>query len=369
MPVTPFGVGDWVSDFSLPSASGKPVKLSDSVGVPVVLLFVGDDPGLASTFCTEFAKQRERLAVLNTQVLAIRRGAAGIDALGGPELVPAAPAGSWPAEESLPFPLLTDAGGEVSVRYGAQKPRGVLLSPSGRVYRFYDGLEPARLADAMLSDIDSIVNLEPPRQILQQAPIVLIPDVLPPEFCKKLMDVWETQGNADSGFMVNEGDKTIGKFDYNSKIRRDHFIPRGNEIDREARAWIGKHVVGEIFKAFNYEVTRLEDMKIACYDASRGGYFRPHRDNTTGATAHRRFAVSVLLNDDYEGGFLRFPEYGPHIYRPKAGGAAVFGCSLLHEATDVTAGRRFVLLTFLYGEKEAKLREEYAKKTGGGYRS
>ncbi|HUB25447.1 MAG TPA: 2OG-Fe(II) oxygenase, partial [Tepidisphaeraceae bacterium] len=75
------------------------------------------------------------------------------------------------------------------------------------------------------------------------------------------------------------------------------------------------------------------------------------------------------LNDDYEGGYLRFPEYGPNLYRPTGGGACVFGCSLLHEATDVTAGRRFVLLTFLYGEKEAKLREEYAKRTGGGYRA
>jgi hypothetical protein len=28
-----------------------------------------------------------------------------------------------------------------------------------------------------------------------------------------------------------------------------------------------------------------------------------------------------------------------------------------------------VLLTFLYGEKEAKMREEYAKKTGGAYRA
>ncbi|HEV8605933.1 MAG TPA: redoxin domain-containing protein [Tepidisphaeraceae bacterium] len=37
-------------------------------------------------------------------------------------------------------------------------------------------------------------------------------------------------------------------------------------------------------------------------------------------------------------------------------------CSLLHEATDLTAGKRFVLLTFFYGEAERKLRDEYAKK-------
>jgi predicted 2-oxoglutarate/Fe(II)-dependent dioxygenase YbiX len=121
--------------------------------------------------------------------------------------------------------------------------------------------------------------------------------------------------------------------------------------------------------AFNYEVSRFEDFRIACYDSARGGYFRPHRDNTTEGTAHRRFAMSLLLNDDYEGGTLRFPEYGLHEYRPDAGSAVVFSCSLLHEATDVTRGQRFVLLSFFYGEKEAKIREEYNKRTGGEYRA
>jgi predicted 2-oxoglutarate/Fe(II)-dependent dioxygenase YbiX len=116
-------------------------------------------------------------------------------------------------------------------------------------------------------------------------------------------------------------------------------------------------------------VTRREDFRIACYDASRGGYFRPHRDNTTDGTAHRRFAMSLLLNNDYDGGFFRFPEYGKHTFRPEAGGAVIFSCSLLHEATDVTAGRRFVLLSFLYGETEAKAREEYNRRVGGDYKA
>ena len=47
----------------------------------------------------------------------------------------------------------------------------------------------------------------------------------------------------------------------------------------------------------------------------------------------------------------------------------IFSCSLLHEATDVTAGRRFVLLSFFYGEKEAKMREAYNLRAGGDYRA
>ena len=45
------------------------------------------------------------------------------------------------------------------------------------------------------------------------------------------------------------------------------------------------------------------------------------------------------------------PEFGPHLYRPAPGGAVVFSCSHLHEVTRVTGGRRFALLSFLFGEE------------------
>ncbi|MCH8998765.1 MAG: 2OG-Fe(II) oxygenase, partial [Proteobacteria bacterium] len=61
------------------------------------------------------------------------------------------------------------------------------------------------------------------------------------------------------------------------------------------------------------------------------------------------------------------PEYGPQLYQPEVGGAVVFSCSLLHEATRVTSGRRFVLLGFFYGEAEQALRDRIAaeRKAGG----
>jgi predicted 2-oxoglutarate/Fe(II)-dependent dioxygenase YbiX len=95
-----------------------------------------------------------------------------------------------------------------------------------------------------------------------------------------------------------------------------------------------------------------------CYDAEDGGYFRPHRDNTTAGTAHRRFAVSINLNaEDFEGGDLRLPAFGPRTYRPPTGGAVVFSCSLLHEATPVTAGTRYAFLPFLHDEAGETVRE------------
>ena len=107
----------------------------------------------------------------------------------------------------------------------------------------------------------------------------------------------------------------------------------------------------EIKKAFAFEATRTERHLIACYDAADKGFFAPHRDNTTAGTAHRRFAVTLNLNTgEYEGGALSFPEYGPELYQPATGGALVFSCSLLHEATAVTRGKRYCYLPFLYDE-------------------
>ena len=102
----------------------------------------------------------------------------------------------------------------------------------------------------------------------------------------------------------------------------------------------------------------MERYIVACYDGDVGGCFRPHRDNTTKGTAHRRFAVTINLNaEDYEGGDLRFPEFGQRTYRAPTGGAIVFSCSLLHEATPVTAGRRYAFLPVLYDEAAAAVRE------------
>jgi predicted 2-oxoglutarate/Fe(II)-dependent dioxygenase YbiX len=191
------------------------------------------------------------------------------------------------------------------------------------------------------------------------APVLQIPDVLEAAFCRTLIERYEADGGTESGFMREVDGKTVGVYDNRHKKRSDYQITE--EPLREAlRARISRRIVPMIQRAFQFQVTRVERYIVARYDGQEGGHFAAHRDNTTPATAHRRFAVTINLNGDYDGGDLSFPEFGSATYRAPPGGAVVFSCSLLHEARPVTAGRRYATLPFLYDDAAAKVRQANA---------
>jgi predicted 2-oxoglutarate/Fe(II)-dependent dioxygenase YbiX len=198
----------------------------------------------------------------------------------------------------------------------------------------------------------------PPQAMQQHAPVLMIPDVVSPAFCRQLIDYYEARGGGASGFMRDVDGLTRGLLDPKMKRRKDCSI-EDESLLKQLRRALETRVIPEIGKAFGYRVSRVERYIIGCYDAADQGFFKAHRDNTSKATAHRKFAMSLNLNtDEYEGGALRFPEYGQHTYKPGVGCAVVFSCSLFHEATPVTRGRRYVVLPFLYDEQGAAQRAE-----------
>jgi predicted 2-oxoglutarate/Fe(II)-dependent dioxygenase YbiX len=188
------------------------------------------------------------------------------------------------------------------------------------------------------------------------APVLIVPRIIEPWLCRKMIDIYREAGGEPSGVMRQHGGQTMGVLDNAFKRRRDVTIEDAN-VQRDIVSRLQLRLLPEIVKAFGFTSTRIERYIVACYDADEGGYFRPHRDNDTTATAHRKFAVSINLNADFEGGDLRFPEFGSRTYRPPAGGAVVFSCSLLHEATPVTRGVRYATLPFLYDEEGERVFE------------
>ncbi len=197
------------------------------------------------------------------------------------------------------------------------------------------------------------------------APVLILPEVFEAEFCRRLVALYEEKGGAESGFMREVEGKTVLLADHKHKRRRDYVI-EDRDLIRQIQLRIQRRVVPEILKAHQFQVTRMERYLIACYDAEEGGHFRAHRDNTTKGTAHRRFAVSVNLNDGFEGGEVSFPEYGPRGFKMAAGTACVFSCSLLHRVSPVTAGKRHAFLPFLYDDAAAKIRDANNRFLGEG---
>jgi predicted 2-oxoglutarate/Fe(II)-dependent dioxygenase YbiX len=278
-----------------------------------------------------------------------------------------ADAGQPALEDSIPgIRFFWDLDNSVGALYGAVAPDGAyrsltyVLDPSLRVLAVIPAGDASQF-ESLMSVLDRLSAIPPPRRAAAHAPVLVVPRIFESGLCRELIAYYERRGGLESGFMREVDGRTKGMIDHEHKRRRDREI----EDDRLRRACIqriGARLAPEIQKAFQFRATHMERYIVACYDAEEGGYFRPHRDNTTKGTAHRRFAVSLFLNSgEYEGGYLRFPEYGRALYAAPAGGAVVFGCSLLHEATPVTRGRRYMFLPFLYDGAAAQLRAENFK--------
>jgi len=201
-------------------------------------------------------------------------------------------------------------------------------------------------------------RLPPPSRALgfeTQAPILILPNVFEPEFCRYLIDLFEQDGGRESGVMRETAGKAVETFDAGRKRRKDYTIA-DEVLMEQVRDRVARRIGPMMIRAYQFKPSRMERYLIACYSAEDGGHFGPHRDNTVKATEHRRFAVSIFLNDDFEGGGLGFPEFSDKQITAPVGAAVVFSSSLLHAVGKVTRGRRYVFLPFLHDEEAEQVR-------------
>ena len=243
-------------------------------------------------------------------------------------------------------------------------PFTLILDPMLRVMKHIpltSAEEHNRVFDAFMASLPPVDGYA---SVPTHAPVLVLPRVFEPAFCRELMALYDADGGMDSGFMREINGKTVTITDHTRKRRNDVYLGmEGKHADMCAaiRARLIARLVPEVKRAFQFEITRMERYVVSRYDSADGGFFNAHRDNTTMGTAHRQFACSINLNaEEYEGGDLRFPEFGSKTYRAPTGGAVVFSCSLLHEATTVTRGVRYAFLPFFYNEAAAALRKQNA---------
>jgi hypothetical protein len=323
----PLEAGDIAPAFRLASGSGEAIDpASDLVaGKPLLILFRAGDA---------LPQGLERLL-------------AEVKALDG-RAVLATALGETAALDG--FESAADAEGTVRSLFGVSNTaRLVLIAPNRHIAYIGPDAAAAQAALARIAASRATVSMT------SHPPVLIVPDVFSRADCQKLINIFAMQGQT----FVEPGHGTLppGNADYKQKIpeygrkdRIDHWI-RQPETNAFIDDRINRRLIPEIQKSFQYKITRREAYRIGSYEGERGGELHGHRDNTKAMVAHRRFACSINLNtEQFEGGELRYPEFGNQLYRPETGAAITFSCSLLHEPMHVTKGRRFVLLAFLYGE-------------------
>lgn len=339
--------GDPVPDVGLPDLGGKlwSLKHQTLAGRPLAVLVFGGEVRPA------VLAQIKQLAEIHPRLEAAGAGAL---VLGG------SVAGNAAAGLSLPFPWLADpAGAFVSMLGGPAvlaRTTDCVIALIDPATRFAGRVEPE--GGATLTRIEGMAAT-PGQVVTAQAPVLMLPGVLEPEFCAALVAAWGKGERFEGGVSgANRADALT--VDYGYKKRDDWVIPAGPLADHVKRR-LAQRLFPAMADVFYWAPTRHEALRVGNYKAG-AGFFRAHRDNRTPHTAHRRYALTLLLNDGYDGGYLRFPEYGPALYRGAPGAAVVFSCNLLHEVTDVTAGERVALVTFFYGEAEAAELRKRAQK-------
>lgn len=148
----------------------------------------------------------------------------------------------------------------------------------------------------------------------------------------------------------------------NYKDRIDLKI-RKTDIAWSDDEWLYKICWGYLHEAnrnsnWNFEVSASEMMQITKY--KKDGHYNFHYDSNgftkferpnnkfiNGKT--RKLSMSIVLNDDYEGGEFEFFD-NPNLIKEKKGTIIVFPSYLVHRVKPVTKGTRYSLVVWFCGE-------------------
>ena len=337
-------LGDPVPWFCAPVVTGGSFDLHVSAGRWVVLSFLGSPANpRAMAEIAELAGASSSLDEDQVIVGCVFTGQpddAAMAAIGGSKLF-----------------FLADYDGAISRSFGAlEMPRTVVLDPMLRAVADIAWDIPQGHAETVGSVLRGLPSVDDSAGVPMFAPALMVPRVFSFDICDFLVQFYEQQGGVDSGFQFDVAGKTTTLSDWRLKRRSDVALA-APEVRELVRGQIVRRLLPAIERYFQFRATRMERCLVACYDSEVGGHFHRHRDNVNAGAQHRRFAVSINLNNNFEGCDLMFPEFGRKTYRPPEGGALVFSCGALHQVTPVTKGRRYAFLTFLYGEEDAKKRE------------
>jgi hypothetical protein len=337
-------LGDPVPWFGARTVTGGSVDLHVDAGRWVVLAFA--DPCDRARAARELAPVLEAArADRDDRLVALVVLAAAPD-----------PSGDLARMSGPGLAFIADPDGAIAERFGARgAPRTIVLDPMLRAIANIAWDHDGGHAQAVRGLLAGLPPVDQSCGVDLTAPALVVPRVFDFALCELLVGLYDQIGGEDSGFLFDQHGKTATLIDHRLKRRQDLVIAVP-ELRATLRDQIVRRLLPAVERYFQFAATRMDRYLVSCYDSAIGGHFFRHRDNVNAGAQHRRFAVSINLNGDYDGCDLVFPEFGRRCYRAPVAGAIVFSCGALHEVTPIRRGRRYAFLPFLYGEGDAARR-------------
>ncbi len=167
------------------------------------------------------------------------------------------------------------------------------------------------------------MNKDEPHSLDRVAPVLMLPGVLEPADCARLLE--QIPAASPPAGSAPLADKAAAADVTRLLLRR---------------------VGPEIEKAFSFDDFDIASLALRWDDPASPAERR--REINDPAVEGRPFYLLIdLAPAGYEGGAIGFPEFGPHSYRPGAGGAVIHAGTLLRELAPVKTGRRCLLTATL----------------------
>ena len=191
--------------------------------------------------------------------------------------------------------------------------------------------------------------------------IVLYENFLTKEQCTSLINIIEKQMSANklswTPISFYESYSSVLPQDGDQEIEEE-----GLESDIFSKVRQG--IIDAVASVHDLDPKKIVQIGYHTQKWEPGAFARLHSDNTdekgnTGPFARSRYAAFLYLNDDFEGGLLRFPGHNLDI-QPKVGMLAAFdgGFNNMHEVSLITKGIRYTIGSFWDDREESDYPQE-----------
>ena len=164
-----------------------------------------------------------------------------------------------------------------------------------------------------------------------------------------ILEYCENKKLEEAKLQTNQINKTVRK----SKINF-------TEPDEENR-WIFNKLNNFIQminnKFYNFDLVGYNNFQFSTYNSKENGHYDWHIDsyvnnsNPNGTGLHRKLSMTLLLNDDFEGGDFEINLSQPQKIEVKKGRAIFYPSFVLHRVTPVTKGIRKSLVIWVEGPR------------------